>query len=265
MKTKARIESILKTTVLDTSITGFDTFDLLSLDLPNEIDFELPTNLRLGHLAEKVIAESINLSSNYKIIFENTQIFKGKETIGELDFIIEELQSKKIIHLELAYKFYLFDPNISEIQIENWVGPNRKDSLIEKLDKLRLKQFPLLAHPSTKSILQNINIGEITQALCLLVSLFIPYEYKSNFTPTIRNALRGYYLNIESFKGLNHLGNRYYIPSKKEWGMDPSLNNNWSDFREVEKNICASVEEKQAPMVWLKDGESYKCIFIVWW
>jgi hypothetical protein len=31
--------------------------------------------------------------------------------------------------MELAYKFYLFDPSISSEPINNWIGPNRNDSL----------------------------------------------------------------------------------------------------------------------------------------
>jgi hypothetical protein len=35
--------------------------------------------------------------------------------------------------MELAYKFYLFDPSISSEPINNWIGPNR-NSLQEKLE-----------------------------------------------------------------------------------------------------------------------------------
>jgi hypothetical protein len=35
--------------------------------------------------------------------------------------------------MELAYKFYLFDPSISSEPINNWIG-NRNDSLQEKLE-----------------------------------------------------------------------------------------------------------------------------------
>jgi len=265
MKTKSRIASILKTNSLDFSITGLQTFNLSELDLIKDLEFQLPTNIRLGHLAEKIVSELIKSSSNYKVLYENIQVIEGKQTIGEIDFIIEELKTKTLIHMELAYKFYLYDPNISSEPINNWIGPNRNDSLKEKLEKLKRKQFPLLYHTRTKSIFNTKKINEAYQALCLLVSLFIPYEYKASFSPIYEKAIKGYYLNFKTFTSLDNSAKNYYIPSKKEWGMDPSENENWTDFKGIEKNIIISITEKQAPLCWQKYKDTYVEFFIVWW
>jgi hypothetical protein len=167
--------------------------------------------------------------------------------------------------MELAYKFYLFDPNISYEAINNWIGPNRNDSLKEKLEKLKRKQFPLLYHSFTKSKFNTIEINEVSQALCLLVSLFIPYEYKANFSPIYIKAISVYYLNFDKFTSFDNSAKNYYIPSKKEWGMDPSENNSWTDFKGIEKYIKTSITEKQAPLCWQKYKDSYLAFFIVWW
>jgi hypothetical protein len=45
-------------------------------------------------------------------LYENIQVIEDKKTIGEIDFIIEDKNTKQVIHMELAYKFYL-DPSIS--------------------------------------------------------------------------------------------------------------------------------------------------------
>ena len=196
MNIKSRITSILKTNGLDFSITGLPTFDLTELNLENNLEFPLPTNVRLGHLAEKIVSESIKSSTNFKVLYENIQIIEEEKTIGEIDFILQNKITKQLIHMELAYKFYLFDPNISSVTLNNWIGPNRNDSLQEKLDKLKTKQFPLLYHNCTKLKLHTIEINEVSQALCLLVSLFIPYQYKANFNPIYQKAIKGYYLNF---------------------------------------------------------------------
>ena len=124
MKSKSRIASILKANSLDYSIAGLHTFNC-STASSFELEFKLPNNIRLGHLAEKIVSELIKSSANYKVLYENIQIIDGKKTIGEIDFIIEELKTKALIHMELAYKFYLFDPSISSEPINNWIGPNR--------------------------------------------------------------------------------------------------------------------------------------------
>ncbi|HEY4619124.1 MAG TPA: DUF1853 family protein [Flavobacterium sp.] len=265
MNTKSRIASVLKANCLDSSVTGLQTFHLSELALQNDLEFPLPTNIRLGHLAEKIVSVLIKSSENYRVLCENFQIIEDGKTIGEIDFIIESTIEKKLIHLELAYKFYLFDPSISEEPINNWIGPNRNDSLSEKLDKLKKKQFPLLYHGRTESKINGIDITTISQALCLLVFLFVPYEFKTKLSPAYEKAIKGYYLNLETFISLDNSEKTYYLPSKKEWGMDASENEIWTDYKGLENKIDTSIREKQALLCWQKYKGTYLSFFIVWW
>jgi hypothetical protein len=265
MNTKFRIASIVKGNSLDSLVTGLPTFHLSELSLQNDLEFELPTNIRLGHLAEKIVSELIKSSLNYKVLYEHFQIIEDQKTIGEIDFIIENRIEKKLIHLELAYKFYLFDPSISIDPINNWIGPNRNDSLSEKLDKLKKKQFPLLYHRCTASVFDTIAIDTVSQALCLLVSLFVPYEFKTKLSPVYEKAIKGYYLDLETFLSLDNPETSYYLPSKKEWGMDPFENEIWKPHKEIEDQIATSIKEKQAPLCWQKHKGTYISFFIVWW
>lgn len=265
MNPKHRIASILKTNHLDASITGLPAFNLSNLKLKKAINFELPTNIRLGHLAEKIVSELIKASSNYMVLYENLQIVKDKNTIGEIDFIIKDSDLNQLIHMELAYKFYLYDPSLSLDPINNWIGPNRNDSLSQKLEKLKRKQFPLLYHSSTKPKIESLDIDQICQALCLLVSLFIPYQFKGKFHPNFEQAIVGYYLYINTFKSLHTTPKTYYLPLKKEWGMNPAENKSWVDFSDVETRIKTCMNEKQAPLVWEKCEGEYLQYFVVWW
>ena len=264
MNTKSRIHSILNAHSLDESITGLPTFHLSDLRFDEDIDFPLPTNLRLGHLAENVVSGLFHASTNYTVLYENIQLLVDKQTIGEIDFVIKD-NADRLFHMELAYKFYLYDPTISEQPINNWIGPNRNDSLIEKLDKLKRKQFPLLYHDSAKTKLDKIDLTEVSQVLCLLVSLYIPYAHKSSFSPAYQKAIQGYYQSMEEFTRLDHTDKLYYIPTKTEWCIDPSENNNWSRFVDITPAILASLKEKQAPLCWEKCGDTYSSFFVVWW
>ncbi|NQY66112.1 MAG: DUF1853 family protein [Flavobacteriales bacterium] len=264
MKTKSRIVSILNTKSLDQSITGLHAFDLSNLSLPTNLDFQFPSNVRLGHIAENIVSGLIKSSSNYNVLYENTQVIEEKNTIGEIDFIIEEVETKQVIHLELAYKFYLYDPSISSNKINNWIGPNRNDSLVEKLEKLKRKQFPLLYHTCARAEFSSIEISKVSQALCLLVTLFIPYKYKGSIDPIYDKYIKGYYINFEAFIDSDDSSKNYHIPSKKEWGIEPSENETWTDFNGVEEHIRVSIGEKQALLCWQKQEASYSAFFIVW-
>ncbi|EDP95354.1 DUF1853 family protein [Kordia algicida OT-1] len=265
MNSKSRIKAVLHTENLGTSVTGFPNFQLSELAVHSELDFKLPTNLRLGHLAEKIVSYCIKSATNFKLLHENIQIKKNKNTVGEIDFIIENNHTKQLIHLELAYKFYLYDPSISTEIINNWIGPNRKDSLKEKLDKLKQKQFPLLHREVTKTTLSITETDKISQQLCLLASLYIPYEYNIEFSPAYRKAIKGYYIDFKTFKNLNTSKKTYYLPTKKEWGMNPSQHTVWSEFNDVEETILEMLHQKHSPLCWQKHNAIYEEFFIVFW
>lgn len=265
VNTKSRIKSVLESESLDPSITGMKSFDLSNLSLNSDLDFELPTHVRLGHLVEKIVSECIRASSDFQVLHENLQLIEDKMTIGELDFIVQDARSKEIIHLELAYKFYLYDPSISTDPIKNWIGPNRNDSLDLKLSKLKEKQFPLLHHNQLKSMLEGLEAANISQALCFLVSLFMPFEHKLNLSPEYEKAVKGYYLNHKTFADQDHSKKWYHLPEKKEWGIDPAENNDWSSYADIEKQLTMSMNEKQSRLCWEKHRDSYTSFFIVWW
>jgi hypothetical protein len=265
MNTKIRIQSILNAASLDYSITGIPSFNLSELNIPHEKELQLPTNLRLGHLAEAVVGHLIKSSVNNKLLYENIQLIENKSTIGEIDFIIEKIETKQLYHLELAYKFYLFDPNISDNQLNNWVGPNRSDTLKEKLEKLKSKQLPLLYHNTTISQLPNIDISKVSQVLCFLVSLYLPYSYQGQIDTSYQKAIKGYYLNLDEFIRLNNAEKLYYIPSMKEWGIDPSDNDFWMGLNGVVKQITKSIDEKRSILCWQKHKNSFQSFFVVWW
>lgn len=265
MESKARIISILEAQILNLSSFGFETFYLSELMLPTIPNIEITENIRLGHRVEKIVSDLIKASTNYKMLYENLQIKVGNKTIGEIDFIIEETQTKQIIHLELAYKFYLFDPNLSTIPIDNWIGPNRNDSLIDKIEKLRDKQFPLLQNPQTKALVSEVDTTTVKQKLSMLISLYVPYENKVKLDPIYQEVVKGYYINHKLFSTLDHKDLSFYIPEKKDWGINPANNQEWYSFQAIENQIQTAIEDKQSVLCWQKNKNVYTEFFIVWW
>ncbi len=263
---QSRIDSVLKASALDESITNCATFDLATLKIKNVNSIEVPTNIRLGHLIENIVAQLFKASNVYDLLYHTTQIIVDKKTIGEIDFVIKNSRTHEIIHLEFAYKFYLFDPEVSAESPHNcWIGPNRNDSLYEKLDKLKTKQFPLLFHPCTQQTLPNLVVNRVSQQLCLLASLYVPFDFKGPISNSYQKAIKGYYMNFEAFVKQHTSSKTYCLPSKKDWGLDPTDNKNWSEFTATRENIIKKLEEKQAALCWEMDNGTATQFFIIWW
>ena len=230
-----------------------------------KINIEINEKLRLGKYIERLFSYQLAQEKTISILCENIQIQKEKITLGELDCIIRK--EEKPIHLEIIYKFYLFDASIGKTEIEHLIGPNRKDSLVKKLDKLKEKQLPLLYSNECSTFLESINLkaSEIKQQVHFKGQLFVPFSNKDIQLSVLNNdCISGLYINQ---KELNHFKNcKFFIPNKKDWIVIPHKNVNWLNFEEFSPIYKDYFQRKSSPLCWLKkqNGELVK-IFLVWW
>jgi len=231
--------------------------------LPKDFNFK---NQRLGKLVEEFVFYQLKQQSNVQWLIENLQIQKGSITIGELDALY--LLNNKPIHLEVVYKFYLFD-NLKSYKnpLSYWIGPNRKDSLCYKIDKLKNKQFPLLFKSDTKQQLEpyDIDMTAISQSLCFKAQLFLPYnETDIQFGSLNQNCVSGVYisyLNLFKFQSF-----KFYKPQKLDWLVVPHKDVGWRDYDSAIIDIEKEINAKRSPLVWIKhsDTKIVKC-FVTFW
>tara|TARA_Y100001954_G_scaffold196733_1_gene213249 strand:+ start:7703 stop:8044 length:342 start_codon:yes stop_codon:yes gene_type:complete len=73
--------------------------------------YEFPPNPRLGKRVEFILKQLLLNGQNYTLLGDNIVLKNKKRTIGEVDFLLQ--QSNVNIHLELAFKFYLFDETLA--------------------------------------------------------------------------------------------------------------------------------------------------------
>lgn len=255
---------------------GDSLFGLAQLDLKNfERDIKDPTKIKirdnevLGKRIEHFFEYYINSSKHYHLLVKNLQIFKDKITIGELDFIVEDTSKKCLLHIELVYKFYLYDPQKSKNELERWIGPNQKDSLLEKVAKLKHKQFPLLYQPETKHALEELDVSTdmIKQKVSFFGQLFIPFPYKNKTLAGINNdCISGFWIRRHDFNSEKYYRHQYYIPSKKDWVTDPKDQMVWYSYHTILESIEVELSKKKSPLLWMKSNEdSYSKCFVVWW
>ena len=62
-----------------------------------------------GKQMEALLALAIEADERYELIAHGLQVADKGITIGELDFLIYDHTKAKVLHVELAYKYYIHD------------------------------------------------------------------------------------------------------------------------------------------------------------
>lgn len=263
---KAQFEGFYNTPALfetlnDISQFEFETIDYKKYDYAN---FKILQKLPLGKRVEYFFEEYINLSSRYNLIHKNMQVINNKNTLGEIDFILYDKKRELYLHSELVYKFYLYDDSFKE-EINKYIGPNRDDTLLKKLEKLSTKQFPLLFRDETKNYI-DIDLKNVYQNSCFKANIFLPYKKKVSVSLINKSCIKGFHLNINEFLNLPEFKEyKYFLPHRYDWILNPSLNTKWKEFDEIKEELQAFLDLKKSPLVWLKSQDDYKVFFVTWW
>ena len=271
-KTKAQYQGFMDTPSLFLDVGDFVKQPLFAFEEVSPLKEKLPElkkNTMLGKRAELFFKQLIEGSKEYKVLADGIQVFKDKRTVGELDFIVQHRKNLQVFHTELTYKFYAYDPNIATAAIEKWIGPNRKDTLVQKLDKLNTRQFPLLHSKETQQTLKKLGLplDGIAQRLVFKAQLFVPENTVLTLFPACnKNAIRGNYMRLEALKNKISRNSRFFLPKKQDWMLSAENNRTWLDFSEIEWELANSLEAQKSRIVWSKDGShDYKTQLIVWW
>jgi len=244
-------------------LLGLKQFELSSLDSFN-IHQEVDYKLRLGNYVERLVSYELQQEDSIDILKENAQIIANKTTLGEIDCLL--LKNQQPIHLEIAYKFYLYDPSVGNSFLDHWIGPNRRDSLLLKLHKIKEKQFPLLNSEECDPLLEELNIksNEILQRTLFKAQLYLPFQTDIEFKELNVDSVYGFYINkIEMYYFSNC---KFYIPRKLDWLITPHPQVDWMSFEAAQKRIHEFHQKKSAPLCWIKqpNGEIEK-VFVTWW
>ena len=251
---------------LDDKISAYKPFHTSKKATAQPPDSE---NYVFGKRMEEFLEFYFEQSNQYRVLAKSLQINKEKITIGELDFIIEDNTQQKLIHIELVSKFYLYDPAIHE-ELNRWIGPNKKDSLIQKLDKLQKKQLPLLFNPCTKVELQKFEIEPKTveQQLCFKAQLYIPYQFETKLIKPIVNidCIAGFWIRPEQLHRPEFQDAKFNIPIKNDWYCRPNKEAEWEELSSLSTKLDKLHKMKKSPLVWVnKSGSIFEKCFIVWW
>lgn len=157
----------------------------------------------------------------YQLLAHSLQIIEGKNTLGELDFLIFNQEKQRIEHWEVALKYYLAE---HDVQLRDWYGLNRQDTLYRKLGHFAHQQFKFneaLGHP----IIQRFAV--------MKGQLYLPHLHDKTNLPSWLNPTRrlGYW-------GTHIYTQDYFRVARSQW-------------------LCLDYEQDQIDAVWWCDGLYY--------
>ncbi|NQX84598.1 MAG: DUF1853 family protein [Flavobacteriaceae bacterium] len=260
-----RYDGFLQTPTLWKGNTVFNLQQFEITPLFSKINRPINNTLRLGKYVERLVDFQLLQDDTISIIAQNIQIQDAKVTVGELDCLIQKDQQP--IHLEIVYKFYLYQPNMGVDEITRFIGPNRKDTLVKKLHKLKTKQLPLLHNNSCTPYLKQhkLKAQSISQQVYFKAQLFIPYSLPYLQLKTLNSdCIIGTYITPEELDFFKDY--KFYIPHKKDWLVQPHTHVNWMNFDHFKFILKSYLLDEFSPLCWIKskNGRLQKSVF-VWW
>ncbi|MEJ6791326.1 MAG: DUF1853 family protein [Lacinutrix sp.] len=207
--------------------------------------------IRLGQRVERFVTTELLLNRSIRILAENPQIqTENNLTIGELDCLY--LDDKQPIHLEIQFKFYLFDETLGTTEIDHCIGPMRRDTLNQKLNKLEQKQLPLLYAEETKPLLERLNYKaeDFIQKIYFKAQIFVPHGKHITLKTLNPDCIYGTYFKYSELHEFKDY--KFYKPKKTDWLLDVSIKVNWISYDKILPELEVYKSEGYSPMLWLK-------------
>ena len=238
------------------------------MDLSDFSPAPIPENLRLGHQIEVVCKQLLDHSLQYEVLVYNLPIREGKQTLGEIDFILKDVATEQIIHVELTYKFYIINPDIKD-PLHQLIGPNKRDAFYMKMEKIKKRQFTLLHSEAGTTALTKLDIdaNKVVHQTCFKAQLFKPYKADTlQIHPLNENCVVGYWVRLSDFNTDIFTLYKYYIPDKSQWVLNADNTYEWNSHADTRVVIDQHLVKQNSPLVWMKKSETeFEKFFVVWW
>ncbi len=154
---------------------AIDQTFLENKDLLKELE-ALSDKTALGRYAERLLSIWFKHSPHFDLLKFNHQIVIDKLTVGEIDFLLKEVDSKRAIQLEFALKYFLAFGAHDQRQ---FIGPKGKDSLESKSRKLIDQQMQLSLNHS-EMLEESLRSLDFRPQIMLKGELFYPLDQKQS-------------------------------------------------------------------------------------
>jgi hypothetical protein len=124
---------------------------------------------RVGYYFESLVGYWLQQITGWQLIASDHPVRQEKRTLGAYDFIVRNDQDR-VEHWEVAVKFYLRRGEHAEWS--HWVGPNQRDRLDKKVNRMRDHQLVLARRDVGQAALEELGVSKVHQQVALLKGAF---------------------------------------------------------------------------------------------
>ena len=126
-------------------------------------------NRKVGLHFEALLHFWLEQQVGYQVIAHNLQVRDAQRTLGAFDFIVRDHNGQPE-HWEVAVKFYLQRDGSSKWS--SWVGPNQRDRLDLKLERMRNHQLPLSTRSEGRAALAALGVYQPPKKKAVVKGMF---------------------------------------------------------------------------------------------
>lgn len=178
-----------------------------------------PPNPRLGYYFEELYECVLTHLLGRELLARNVQVREaGGRTLGEMDFVLRDPATGVVEHHEIAVKFYLGYPQGDGETL--WYGPNSRDRLDRKAQRMLEHQSRLTRQPEARKALADLGItSPVIPRIFMPGYLFYPPDGPvtlPDFVPADHPRGRWQYHNRVAGQGVNA-----WVPLRKPHWLGP--------------------------------------------
>ena len=124
---------------------------------------------RVGLYFEALVAYWLRHLPGWSLLATNHPVREEKRTLGAFDFIVQSTAGE-VEHWEVAVKFYLLRGDAA--QWRSWIGPNQRDRLDKKLNRMRDHQLRLSRRDVGLQALESLGVSGVNRHVAMVKGCF---------------------------------------------------------------------------------------------
>jgi hypothetical protein len=214
---------------------------------------------RLGYYFESLVEFWLRRRFSRQSLVAHLQVKNGQRVLGEFDFLIADSSQQIVHHWEVAVKFYMHYQHPDGHVL--WYGPNPRDRLELKLQRLFHHQLALSLLPEAEGALHQAGLKwPVLPRLFLKGYLFYPStnDWRNQSTmanPTMAELsphhLRGWWTYLDPFVVPNaDLDRRWLYLPRLQWlapAVSGASNSSLMDYEQLHGFCLDLLQRNQKP------------------